>query len=385
MLEEMFVELLRQVGLWGVAIGLPVYLMCREDKTAKLFKNCGIVNKDKKVPIVYSKTKKDYGYDLTLHLPEGLCLSDLQKSQEAIETNLNAKVELLPSTNRKMILRAYTKQLKSLYPYETIKTKGLSFPLGYSYKGLITHTMNDENPHMLVGGSTGSGKSVCLRTIIIHVIQNTNIKLHLCDLKGGVEFAIFKHSSRVHSFAKNMSEAVTQILTLREEMYHRLELFEEQRVVSLDEYNKKTRSKLPKHLLIIDELANITLENTDLTETINELLRMARAVGIHLILATQRPDKEVLPGALKANISATISFKVRNNVNSEILLGHKGAEKLKGKGHGIYQTSDEQEFQGLFLSSEDAEELIKHTYVEKSVNSEIGVKKRDNSKRQTSA
>jgi len=286
-----------------------------------------------------------------------------------------------------MILKAYTKQLKSLYPYEQIKTKGLSFPLGYSHKGLITHTMNDENPHMLVGGSTGSGKSVCLRTIIISVMQSaTNIKLHLCDLKGGVEFAIFKHSSRVYSFAKNMSEAITQILMLREEMYRRLELFEEQRVVNLDEYNKKTRSKLQRHLLIIDELANITLENKDLTETINELLRMARAVGIHLILATQRPDREVLPGALKANISATVCFKCRNNVNSEILLSHKGAENLRGKGHGIYQTSDEQEFQGLFLSSEDAEELIKHTYIKKSTEVlEAGVTKRDNSKRPTSA
>ena len=113
---------------------------------------------------------------------------------------------------------------------------------------------------------------------------------------------------------------------------------------------------------------------------------MARAVGIHIILATQRPDKEVLPGALKANISATVCFKTRNHVNSEILLDHKGAENLRGKGHGIYQTSDEQEFQGLFLSSKDAEGLIKHTYVDKKVdNSSIGVKRRDNSTRPTSA
>lgn len=385
MIEGMFIELFKQIAIWGAIFGIPVLLLSWDDKTSKLMKACGIKNKSDKIPLVYSKKKKEYGYDLTLHMPEGLCLSDLQKHQEAIETNLNAKVELLPSANQKIVLKAYTKQLKSLYPYEQIETKGLTFPLGYSHKGIITHTMDDENPHMLIGGTSGSGKSVMLRVICTFIIQNTKCILHLCDLKGGVEFAIFKRSSHVKTFAKNMSEAITQLLMLKEEMYRRLELFEQQRVVNLEEYNRKTRSHLPRHLLIIDELANITLENKDVTEVINELLRMARAVGIHIILATQRPDREVLPGALKANISATVCFKTRNHVNSEILLDHKGAEDLRGKGHGIYQTSDEQEFQGLFLSSKDAEELIKHTYIDKSESLQVGVKRRDNSKRPASA
>jgi S-DNA-T family DNA segregation ATPase FtsK/SpoIIIE len=385
MIESMFIELFKQVLLWGGIFGIPVLLLCRQDKTEKLMKSCGIKNKNDKIPLLYSKKKKEYGYDLTLHLPDGLCLSDIEKHQEAIETSLNAKIELLPSTNQKIVLKAFTKQLKSLYPYEKIETKGLSFPLGYSHKGLITHTMDDENPHMLVGGSTGSGKSVCLRVIITSVIQNKNAILHLCDLKGGVEFAIFKRSKNVKTFAKNMTEAITQLIMLKEEMYRRLELFEQERVVNLNEYNKKTRSNLPRYLLIIDELANITLESKEVTEIINELLRMARAVGIHIILATQRPSADVLPGTLKANISATVCFKVRNHVNSEILLDHKGAENLRGKGHGIYQTSDEQEFQGLFLSSKDAEELIKHTYIDKSESLQVGVKRRDNGTRPESA
>jgi S-DNA-T family DNA segregation ATPase FtsK/SpoIIIE len=379
MLEGMFLELFKQILIWGGIFGVPVLLLSWEDKTSKLFKACGLKSKDDKIPLVYSKKKKDYGYEMTLHLPAGLCLSDVEKHKEAIETSLNAKIELLPSTNQKMVLKAYTKQLKTLYPYEQPDTKSLTFPLGYSYKGLITHTMDDENPHLLVGGGSGSGKSVLLRIIITFLILNKKVVLHLCDLKGGVEFAIFKNSSRVKTFAKNMDEATAQLLMLKEEMYKRLELFEEQKVVNLAEYNKKTKSHLPEHVQIIDELANITLSNKDLTEVINELLRMARAVGIHIILATQRPSADVLPGTLKANISATVCFKTRNHVNSEILLDRKGAEDLRGKGHGIYQTSDEQEFQGLFLSSEGAEELIKHTYVEKSVGSiEIGVKRRDN-------
>jgi S-DNA-T family DNA segregation ATPase FtsK/SpoIIIE len=379
MINSMFFALFEQAIFIGVVFGIPVLLFSRKDKFECLMKNCGIKNKDDKVPLIYSKKKRPYGYDLTIHLPEGLCLSDIEKHTEAIETNLSAKIELLPSTNRKIILKAFTRQLKALYPYEQIETKGLTFPIGYSHKGIITHTMDDENPHLLIGGTSGSGKSVLLRVIITFLILTNKCTLHLCDLKGGVEFAIFKWSGRVKTFSKNMSEAITQLLMLREEMYRRLELFEKERVVNLSEYNKKTKANLPEHVLIIDELANITLENKDLTEVINELLRMARACGIHIILATQRPDREVLPGGLKANISSTIAFKARNHVNSEILLDHKGAEKLKGKGHGIYQTSDDIEFQGLFLEPKEAAELVKPTYIDKSTESlEIGVKRRDN-------
>lgn len=352
----------------------------------KLFVNCGIKNKDDKVPFVYSKRKTDYGTEYTIHVPEGLSLSNFVKAQEAIETNLNCRVELLPSTNRKIVLKAITAKQGTLYKYELLKTKELKFPLGYSYKGLVTHTMDDENPHLLIGGTSGSGKSVSLRSIIVNLILNKSCKLHLCDLKGGVEFAIFERSDRVKSFSKNMAEAVQQIGALRAEMYHRLDLFKEEYCVSLAEYNKKTKANLPKHVLIIDELANITLYNKDLTEMISELLRMARAVGIHLILATQRPSADVLPGTLKANVAATVAFKTRNNVNSEILLDHKGAEELRGKGHGILQTSDEIEFQGLYIEADEAKELIKHTYIDK--NSAIntsGVEKRANGKRPTSA
>jgi S-DNA-T family DNA segregation ATPase FtsK/SpoIIIE len=288
-----------------------------------------------------------------------------------------------------MIQKAFTKHLKQLYPYTKVELKGMSFPIGYSYKGLISHTLDDESPHMLIGGTTGSGKSVCLRVIITNLILTktvSEIKLHLCDLKGGVEFAIFKRSGFIQSLAKNMGEASELLMILREEMYNRLDLFEKVHAVNLDEYNKKTNANLPRHLLIIDELANITLENKDVTELLGELLRMARAVGIHIILATQRPDRDTLPGALKANISSTVCFKTRNDVNSKILIDHGGAESLRGKGHGIFQATDEIEFQGLYLSSKDAENLIKGTFISKQRPADnIGVIKRDNKTRSASA
>jgi S-DNA-T family DNA segregation ATPase FtsK/SpoIIIE len=384
MIEFYLMEFIKYVLLYG-AIASPILLLGLKPKFYKLFKNCGLINKDEKVPFIYSKRKTSYGTEYTLHVPEGLCLTDFVKSQEAIETNLNCKVELLPSTNRKIVLKAFTAKQDTIFQYEFIKTKGLSFPLGYSHMGLVSHTMDDENPHLLIGGTSGSGKSVCLRAIITNIILNKSCILHLCDLKGGVEFAIFKRSSAVKTFAKDMMESMQLINELKAEMYRRLELFEKEYCVNLQEYNRKTKANLPKHLLVVDELANITLYDKDLTETISELLRMARAVGIHLILATQRPSAEVLPGTLKANVAATIAFKTRNHVNSQILLDRKGAEDLRGKGHGILQTNNEVEFQGLFLTSDESRELIKHTYVEKSNKVNVsGVEKRVNAKRSAS-
>lgn len=385
MFEFYLMEILKYILLYGV-IASPILLIFRKDKFYKIFLNCGLKNKEDKVPFVYDKRKTDYGTEYTVHVPEGISLKDFIKSQEAIETYFNCKVELLPSSNRKIVLKAFTAKQDKLFKYELLNTKHLSFPIGYSHSGLITHTMDDEYPHLLIGGTSGSGKSVNLRTIITNIILNNSCILHLCDLKGGVEFSIFRRSSAVKTFSKNMTEAIQQINELKAEMYRRLDLFEKEYCVNLAQYNKKTKAHLPKHLLVVDELANITLYNKDLTETISELLRMARAVGIHIILATQRPSADVLPGTLKANVAATIAFKTRNHVNSEILLDHKGAEELKGKGHGIYQTSNEIEFQGLFLDTDEAVELIKHTYVEKSIEvNTSGVEKRVHGKRSKSA
>jgi S-DNA-T family DNA segregation ATPase FtsK/SpoIIIE len=385
MIEYFLVEVAKYVLLYG-AIASPILLIFRRDKFYKIFLNCGLKNKQDKLPFVYDKRKTNYGTEYTIHVPEGIALKDFVKAQEAIEKHLDCRIELLDSTNKKIVLKAFTAKQDTLFKYEFLKTKGLSFPIGYSHTGLITHSMDDENPHLLIGGTSGSGKSVNLRTIITNIILNRSCILHLCDLKGGVEFSIFEYSNAVKTFSTNMTEAIQQINALRAEMYRRLELFKQERCVNLAQYNKKTKAHLPKHLLVVDELANITLYNKDLTETISELLRMARAVGIHIILATQRPSADVLPGTLKANVAATIAFKTRNHVNSEILLDHKGAEDLRGKGHGIYQTSNEVEFQGLFLDTDEAVELIKHTYVEKSIEvNTSGVEKRDNKKRPRSA
>jgi len=353
------------------AMSTITYLAVRDKngELGKLFKACKLQNPDKKVPLVIMKEDKDYGYDVTLHLPEGLSLKDFEKKQEAIEQYLGATIELEYKEKQRILMKVIENKLKSIYKYKPMQTKGfVELPVGMSLTGPITLELNDNYPHCLIGGTSGSGKSVCLRTMITNCILTKDpsmLKMHLCDLKYGVEFSIFKYSHMVETFAKDINETVELLQMLENEMYKRYELFEEKKVVNINEYNRKyKKNQIPYHLVFIDEFANMKISKVAI-DLVDKLLRMSRAVGIHFIIATQRPDAETIPGTLKSNLQATIAFRTRNDTNSMILLDNAKAAELKGAGHGILQLDKDTEFQGWYLDVNTARKLIKHTNVYK--------------------
>lgn len=352
-------------------LSLITYLAIRDKsgELEKLFKACKIQNVDKKIPKIIKQEETDYGKDVILYVPEGLSISDFEKKQEAIEQYLGAKIELENIGRQKILMKVMANKLKTMYPYRPIKTKEpVELPLGISLKGPITLKLDDSYPSCLVGGTSGSGKSVCLRVMITNCILTKDpkiLKLHLCDLKYGVEFSIFKYSNMVETFAKNIDETLELLYMLDEEMHKRYELFSEKKVVNIQEYNRKyKKNQIPYHLVFIDEFANLHISK-EAIDLVDKLLRMARAVGIHFVIATQRPDKDTVPGSIKANLQASIAFKTKNDVNSMILLDNNKASELRGKGHGILQVDEDIEFQGYFLDIDEARELIKHTYVKK--------------------
>lgn len=353
------------------AMSTITYLAVRDKngELGKLFKACKLQNPDKKVPLVIMKEDKDYGKDIILYLPEGISIKDFEKKQDAIEQYFGATIELENIGKQKILMKVITNKLETMYPYKPIKTKEpVELPIGMSLTGPITLKLDDSYPSCLIGGTSGSGKSVCLRVMITNCILTKNpkmLKLHLCDLKYGVEFSIFKYSKMVETFVKDINEALELLYMLEEEMYRRYELFEEKKVVNITEYNKKYKqNQIPYHLVFIDEFANMKISK-EAIDLVDKLLRMARAVGIHFVIATQRPDKDTIPGPLKANLQASIAFKTKNDVNSMILLDNNKASDLKGKGHGILQMDKDIEFQGWYLDVDDARKLIKHTNIYK--------------------
>ncbi|OLS02867.1 FtsK/SpoIIIE domain-containing protein [Tissierella creatinophila] len=325
-----------------------------------------------RVPKFLERKETNYGYCLTFRLLAGMSTDDFEKKKLAIEQHLNRKIEITYN-NWRIFIKVYEKQLEELIPYEFSKCKGiLEFNIG---KVLGDKTLNldlEKAVHLLIAGETGSGKSTLVRSIITNIVlSRRKVSLHLIDLKNGAEFNLFRKSNIVKTFSRNIDEAEVVLENLIEEVNKRYDLFFENDVVDIREYNKlKNIKKLDYQICIIDEFADLQNEKGSIS-SVEVLAAKARACGVHLIISTQRPDSKILNGRIKANIPCVIGLKTMNSLNSRIIIDEDGLEKLRGRGHGLLRYGNLTEFQSMFLEVVKARELIKHTYIEKEIKREV--------------
>jgi S-DNA-T family DNA segregation ATPase FtsK/SpoIIIE len=209
-------------------------------------------------------------------------------------------------------------------------------------------------PHLLVAGSTGSGKSVLINTIVMSILMKATpeqVRFIMIDPKT-VELGLYVDIPHLLTpVITDMKKASNALKNATREMERRLKLLAEYGVRNIDQYNRKIRRlsesadeetaeslhTLPYVVIIIDELADLMiLEGRAIEEAITRLAQMARAVGIHLILATQRPSVDVITGLIKANIPARISFRLATRVDSRTILDSMGAEALLGRGDMLF-------------------------------------------------
>ncbi len=245
----------------------------------------------------------------------------------------------------------------------------LSFALGKDIAGHVVVGDLAKMPHVLVAGATGSGKSVCINGIIASILfraKPDEVKFILIDPKM-VELGVY--NGIPHLFAPVVTEARRAAAALRKviaEMEHRYELFSQAKVRDLERYNayaeKQGKRPLPLIVVIIDELADLMMVAPgDVEDAICRLAQMARASGIHLVVATQRPSVDVITGLIKANIPSRIAFSVSSGVDSRTILDSTGAEKLLGRGDMLYLpvgASKPVRLQGAFLSEPEVERLV---------------------------
>lgn len=240
----------------------------------------------------------------------------------------------------------------------------LALALGKDIKGEPVVADLKEMPHLLIAGTTGSGKTVCINALICSILfkaKPNEVKFILIDPKK-VELAHF--SQIPHLLVPIISDAKKTCRVLEwavEEMEKRYQLFAEEGVRNIDAYNR-VNLRLPYIVIVIDELADLMVVAKESIETsIQRLAQLSRAVGIHLILATQRPSVDVITGVIKANFPARISFKVSSKVDSRTVLDRQGAERLLGKGDLLFlrpQDSQLLRIQGSFVDDEDIEKLV---------------------------
>lgn len=222
--------------------------------------------------------------------------------------------------------------------------------------------------HTLIAGSTGSGKSVCVNAIIVSILYNAlpnEVKLVLIDPKK-VEFSLYKDIPHLLTpVISDVKEATATLKWLTEEMDRRYELIESVGARDIKTYNvKRNRGitelpKLPYIVVIIDELSDLMITSpVEVEEYVQRISQLARAAGIHLIVATQRPSADVITGTIKTNIPSRIAFKVASSVDSRIILDENGAEKLLGKGDMLFQENGKPQLkrlQGAFISDDEIE------------------------------
>lgn len=253
-------------------------------------------------------------------------------------------------------------------------------------KDIMSNTMYCEinkTPHLLVAGSTGSGKSVCINCILASILMRAKpdeVKLLLVDPKK-VELSMYNGIPHllapVVTDPKKASVALAKIVS---EMERRYDIFEEKGVKNIGTYNQMIERKnenLPEHeklnkmpyiVVIVDELADLMLvASKEVEDSIMRITQMARAAGIHLIIATQRPSTDVITGVIKANIPSRISFAVSSGIDSRTILDMTGAEKLLGRGDMLFLPSGENtpiRIQGAWITEEEIKRLVDYVILQ---------------------
>ena len=236
-----------------------------------------------------------------------------------------------------------------------------------------------KTPHLLVAGSTGSGKSVCINSFIASLLitkKPDEVKLILVDPK---KVELSNYNGIPHLLCPVVSDPKKASIALQnvvKEMEHRYDMFADEKVKNITGYNELMTSRkkknpdddtiqlMPYMVVIIDELADLMLvASKEVEDSIMRITQMARAAGIHLIVATQRPSTDVITGVVKANIPSRISFAVASQIDSRTILDASGAEKLLGKGDMLYKPMGQNvavRIQGNFISDDEIEKVIRY-------------------------
>lgn len=251
----------------------------------------------------------------------------------------------------------------------------LLFALGKDVRGELVYADLADMPHLLVAGTTGSGKSICLNCIIMSLIYRNgpdDMKFVMIDPKK-VEFPVYNPINHLMCpVISNADETIVALKWLVGEMERRFEVLRDAGNRDILTYNKKWKEgmeKMPYIVVIIDELADLMMaRGKEIESYVVRLAQKARAVGIHLILATQRPSVEVITGLIKANISSRIGLKVASQIDSRTMLDSGGAEKLLGKGDLLFQSKDSsnlRRIQGPFVSEAEIRDVVNFIEVKK--------------------
>ncbi len=268
----------------------------------------------------------------------------------------------LPNSSRENVY------LSEIISHSDFSKKDIKLPiaLGKNISGIPITGDLSSMPHLLIAGTTGSGKSICINTIILSLLYRhtpDRCKFILIDPK---MLELSTYEDIPHLLCPVITEAKKAASVLGwvvKEMESRYRLMTKEGVRNIDGYNAKHKLPMPYIVVIVDEMSDLMLvAGKEIENYIQKLSQMARAAGIHIIMATQRPSVDVITGTIKANFPTRISFQVTSKIDSRTILGEQGAEQLLGKGDMLYMSSANRmvRIHAPFVSEDEIEKINKH-------------------------
>ena len=318
-------------------------------------------------------------YELQPH--SGVKVSRIKNLSDDIALNLAApgiRIEAPIPGKAAIGIEIPNEEVQTVYLRDLVETdvflnhkSSLAFCLGEDISGETIVADIAKMPHLLIAGSTGSGKSVCINCMITSILYKASpddVRMIMIDPKV-VELGVY--NGIPHLLIPVVTEpkkAAAALAWAVQEMENRYKLFAKYGIRDITSYNnyayERSMDKMPRILVIIDELADLMMVARDsVEEAINRIAQKARAAGIHLVVATQRPSVDVITGLIKSNIPSRIAFKVASQVDSRTILDYAGAEKLLGRGDMLFYPVGSMKSiraQGGFISDEEIENVVKY-------------------------
>ena len=321
---------------------------------------------------IHSITPKQTAFynDLYIKFRDNVTFSKVNSRKRDIERLLDSPVELSIKDGCTVIrIQKPERETQSLYDYldslQTLENDGYILPLaiGRDENGKRIFFDLVKAPHILAGGSTGSGKSVFLNNCVLSLIYGAKSALCMIDVKK-VEFSIYEEIPNLAApIAYTTKDAKKLLKDLCYTMDSRYDTLKKHSCRNLQEYNEKTGGKMQYITLFIDEIADLFMQDKSIEPLVVRLAQLGRASGIHLIIATQRPDSTIVSGLIRANIPTRVCFAVQKATDSRIILDETGGENLKGAGDGLIKpvgARTAQRFQAPYISTPQIETIINH-------------------------
>ena len=284
-------------------------------------------------------------------------------------SSTSARVSMIPGKNTLGIeIPNETREgvsLREIISNERFQNKDIKLPiaLGKSISGSPIVGDLTNMPHLLIAGTTGSGKSICINTIIVSILYKLNPDLCKFILIDPKMLELSSYEGIPHLLTPVITDAKKATSALSwtvKEMNSRYKLMSKVGVRNIDGYNSKHRLKMPYIVVVVDEMSELMLvAGKEIENYIQKLSQMARAAGIHIIMATQRPSVDVITGTIKANFPTRISFQVSSKIDSRTILGEQGAEQLLGKGDMLFMSSANRivRIHGPYVSEQEIEKI----------------------------